>query len=198
MWTNTPSEAPSADQRMEDLMIRRQHVQDSIRHAQQLMAKRGNSKFTPYQQGTMVWLEGVNLQTLYPTSKLAPKHYGPFPIKQVLSEVTYELELPSQWKIHPVFHANLLTPYKETTLHGTNYTRPPPDLIEGEAEYEVEQILNARHRGQGHKIQYYVKWKGFPMSDSTWEPLAHLNNAQDLIANFYHLHPMAKGAPKEA
>ncbi len=29
-------------------------------------------------------------------------------------------------------------------LHGTNYTRPPPDLIEGEAEYEVEQILNAR------------------------------------------------------
>ena len=91
----------------------------------------------------MVWLEGVNLRTLYPTSKLAPKCYCPFPIKRVLSEVTYELELPSQWKIHPVFYANLLTPYKETTLHRTNYTRPPPDLIKGEAEYEVEQILNA-------------------------------------------------------
>ncbi len=35
------------------------------------------------------------------------------------------------------------------------------------------------------------------MSDSTWEPLAHLNNAQDLITDFYRLHPMAKGAPKE-
>jgi len=61
MWTNAPSEAQSADQRMEDLMIKRQHVQDSIKHAQQLMAKRGNSKFVPYQQGAMVWLEGVNL-----------------------------------------------------------------------------------------------------------------------------------------
>jgi len=121
-WTNTPSGAPSADQQMKDLMIRRQHVQDSIKHVQQLMATRGNSKFTPYQQGAMVWLEGVNLRTLYPTSKLAPKRYSPFPIKQVLSEVTYELELPSQWKIHPVFHANLLTPYKETALHRTNYT----------------------------------------------------------------------------
>ncbi len=195
-WTNTPSEAPSADRRMEDLMIKRQHAQDSIKHAQQLMAKRGNSKFTPYQQGAMVWLEGVNLQTLYPTSKLAPKRYGPFPIKRVLSEVTYKLELPSQWKIHPVFHANLLTPYKEMALHGINYTQPPPDLIEGEAKYEVEQILDMQRKGQGRKIQYYIKWKGFPMSDSTWEPPAHLNNTQDLITDFYCLHPMAEGAPK--
>jgi len=80
-WTNTPSAAPSADQRMEELQIKRQHVQDCIKHAQQLMAQRGNLKFTPYQQGAMVWLEGVNLQTLYPTTKLAPKCYGPFPIK---------------------------------------------------------------------------------------------------------------------
>ncbi len=93
-WTNTPSAAPSADKRMEELMIRRQHVQDCIKYVQQLMAQRGNSKFMPYQTGAMVWLEGVNLRTLYPTSKLAPKCYRPFPIKRVLSEVTYELELP--------------------------------------------------------------------------------------------------------
>ncbi len=109
----------------------------------------------------------------------------------------YKLELPPQWKIHPVFHANLLTPYKETAIHGTNYTRPPPDLIEGEAKYEVEQILDAHRRGQGCKTHYYVKWKGFPISDSTWEPLEHLKHTQDLITNFYHLHPMADGVPKD-
>ncbi len=161
------------------------------------MAQRGNSKFMPYTQGTMVWLEGVNLRTLYPTSKLAPKWYRPFWIKQDLSDITYELELPPQWKVHLVFHANLLTPYKETALHGTNYTQPPPDLIKGEAKYKVEQILDARQRGQGHKTHYYVKWKGFPMSDSMWEPPEHLNNAQDLISDFYRLHPMADGVPKE-
>ncbi len=58
---------------MEELQIKRQHAQDSIKHVQELMAQRGNSKFTPYLQGTMVWLEGVNLRTLYPTSKLVPK-----------------------------------------------------------------------------------------------------------------------------
>jgi len=137
---------------MEQLQISRQHAQDSITHAQHMMAQRGNSKFTPYQLGAMVWLEGVNLRTLYPTSKLAPKRYGPFPIKQVLSTVTYELELPPQWKIHPVFHANLLTPYRETALHRTNYTQPPPDLIAGEAEYKVEQILDTRRQGQVLRI----------------------------------------------
>ncbi len=55
------------------------------------MAERGRTKFTPYAQGSLVWLEGVNLRTHYPTSKLAPKRYGPFPIKKVLSDVSYEL-----------------------------------------------------------------------------------------------------------
>jgi len=86
------------------------------------MTERGKTKFTPYTKGTLVWLEGINLQTHYPTSKLAPKRYGPFPIKKVLSDISYELELLSTWKIHPVIHANLLTPYKETELHSPNFT----------------------------------------------------------------------------
>jgi len=92
---------------MEELMVMRQHVQDCIKYTQQLMAQRGRTKFILYPEGTQVWLEGVNLQILYPTSKVAPKRYGPFHIKKVLSDITYELELPPQWKIHPVFHVVL-------------------------------------------------------------------------------------------
>ena len=76
--------------------------------------------------------------------------------------------MPEQWKIHPVFHVDLLTPYKETAFHGTNYTRPPPDLINNEEEYEVEQILDSRVRGQNRRIQYLVKWVGYPDSDNQW------------------------------
>jgi len=50
-------------------------------------------------------------------------------------------QLPETWGIHDVFHASLLTPYKETDEHGTNFLEPPPELIEGEEEWEVEQIL---------------------------------------------------------
>jgi len=160
------------------------------------MAERGKTKFTPYAQGTLVWLEGVNLRTHYPTSKLAPKRYGPFPIKKVLSDVSYELELPAQWKIHPVIHANLLTPYKETALHGPNFTRPPPDLIDGEEEYEAEEVQKVRRQGRGRKLHYLVKWKGFPTSDSTWEPAEHLKHAPELITDFYRRYPNEEGAPK--
>jgi hypothetical protein len=37
-------------------------------------------------------------------------------------------------------------------FHSHNYTRPPPDLVQGEEEYEVEKILNSRHHGRGCKI----------------------------------------------
>jgi hypothetical protein len=43
-----------------------------------------------------------------------------------------------------MFHASLLTPYKETEEHGANFLEPPPDIIEGEEEYEVEQVLDSR------------------------------------------------------
>jgi hypothetical protein len=76
----------------------------------------------------------------YGTIKLVPKRHGPFKIMEVRSPVVYQLTLPPQWKIHPVFHASLLTPYIKTEEHGPNYTRPPPNMIEGEEQYEVEAV----------------------------------------------------------
>jgi hypothetical protein len=67
-----------------------------------------------------------------------------------------------------VFHVDLLTPYIETDFHGENFTRPPPDLIAGEDEYEVEQVLDSRRHGRGRKVQYLVKWRGYPDSDNQW------------------------------
>ena len=55
--------------------------------------------------------------------------------------MTYRLTLPPSMKIHPVFHVDLLTHYRETEAHGPNYERPPPDIINGELEWEVVTIL---------------------------------------------------------
>ena len=91
-----------------------------------------------YQVGDQVWLDGRNIKTHQPAAKLAAKRHGPFPIQKVLSPINYQLKLPEQWKIHNVFHVDLLTPYREMVPHGGNYSWPPPDLIEGEEQYEVE------------------------------------------------------------
>jgi hypothetical protein len=85
-----------------------------------------------------------------------------------MSAVNYCLELPMQWSIHPMFHIDLLTPYKETTMHGPNFTRPTPELIDGEEEYSVEKILDSRRFGRRRRLQYLVKWEGYPDSDNMW------------------------------
>ena len=85
-----------------------------------------------------------------------------------MSPINYRLELPMQWSIHPVFHIDLLTPYRETIMHGANYQRPPPDLVDNAEEYEVEKILDSRLFGRRRRLQYLVKWKGYPDSDNMW------------------------------
>jgi len=83
-----------------------------------------------WKKGQEVWLDTKNLALPYGTIKLALRRHGPFKIEKVLSPVAYQLCLPLQWTIHPVFHTSLLTPYTETKEHRENYSRPPPDLID--------------------------------------------------------------------
>ena len=93
---------------------------------------------------------------------------GPFHISEVLGSLMYWLKLPEQWKIHPVSHTTLLTLFKKNNIHGPNYINPPPDLITGEPEYEIEAINT--HRRQGRGYLYLIKWKGYPLAKNTWEP----------------------------
>ena len=116
-------------------------------------------KHHQYQEGQNVWLEGTNLKLPYETAKLALRQYGPFKVVTKIAEISYQLELPTGWKIHPVFHASLLTPYNETNTHGPNFLELPLNIIEGEPEWEVEKVLS-EHTYQ-NKQQYLVRWKDY-------------------------------------
>jgi len=152
--------------RLDQFKRARQHAQELMIKAQQSWVRHRD---TPkYHKGDLVWLEGRHLRTNQPTAKLAPKRHGPFSIIQVMSPVNYRLKLPTQWSIHDVFHIDLLTSYRETELHGSNYSRPAPDLVDNEEEYEVEKILDSWQFGRTRKKQYLIKWKGYPDSDNEW------------------------------
>ena len=180
------SNSPLVERRLDNLLQARSDAHTHMTRAQQLWVKHRN---TPkYAVGDRVWLDGRNLRTDQPTSKLAPRRHGPFVIAQVMSPVSYRLELPHQWRIHPVFHTDLLTPYRETKTHGENYQRPPPELIDNEEEFEVEAILDSRRFGRGRKLQYLVKWLGYPSSDNQWED-ADKVHADELIELFQQHHP---------
>jgi len=165
-WMDKPSPIPQVALRLDQFKMARQRAQELMIKAQQSWVKH---KDTPkYNNGDLVWLEGHHLHTNQPTAKLTPKRHGPFPIIQVMSPINYRLKLPTQWSIHDIFHIDLLTLYQETELHGSNYSRSAPDLIDNGEEYEVKKILDSRQFSRGRKRQYLIKWKGYPVSDNEW------------------------------
>ena len=107
-------------------------------------------------------------------------------MEKTLGPLTYWLKLPERWKIHPVFHTCLLSPYRETREHGPGFSEPPPETVEGEEEFEVEAITGHQKRGKGY--QYLVKWKGYPMADNSWEPEFALKNAFQVLSAYKKRH----------
>jgi Chromo (CHRromatin Organisation MOdifier) domain len=174
----------SKNQTAEEYLSNMQQNRLMAIHTLNKVAHKANVFPNRWSVGQLVWLEGKNLPLPHGTAKLAPRRHGPFKVTQIISPVAIRLELPPQWNIHPVFHGNLLTPYTETPSHGPNFTRPPPDLIDGEEEYEVEQIRSHRTWGRSRTLQYLIKWKGYPESDNTWENSDQIH-APDLI-KLYH------------
>jgi hypothetical protein len=106
----------------------------------------------------------------------------------VIGPVTYRIKLPTTWKVHNVFHATLLRQYKENDVYGANFGRSLPEIVEGEEVYKVEMILKHQQRGRGH--HYYVKWKGYPILEATWEPENVFSDNGDLLTQYEQRHQL--------
>jgi hypothetical protein len=180
---------PAIEERKSQLLEARKSAQEAISKAQSLWTK--DPRFQHYCMDQKVWLEGTHLRTTHPMTKLRAKRFGPFKITEVLSAVTYRLDLPPVWRIHYAFHTAVLHLYKETELHGPNFTEAPPDLVEGHEEWEVDNVLASRHTGQKKTLQYLVRWKGFSEVHDSWEPKRNLSNASLKMREFHDKNPKA-------
>jgi hypothetical protein len=158
-------------------------------HALNQVAHKIHVPPSTWKEGQLVWLKGKNLPLPYGSVKLAPWRHGPFKIIKIISLMAVQLELLIQWNIHPVFHTSLIMPYTETPSHGPNFTQPPPDLIDGEEEYEVEQICAHQRWGCHKTLQYLIKWKGYPESNNTWENADQVH-APSLIRTYHRTKPL--------
>jgi len=58
-------------------------------------------------------------------------------------------------------------------------------MIEGEVEYKVKAVQAYQY--QWWKLQYLIKWKGYPESDNTWEPVNNVQ-APQLIRKYHKVH----------
>ena len=76
-------------------------------------------------------------------------------------------------------------------MHGDNYQCPPPNLVNNAEEYEVEKILDSQLFGRRRRLQYLVKWKGYPDLDNMWVDKDDVF-ADDKVRDFKELNPDAR------
>ena len=126
------------------------------------------------------------------TTGLQPRWIGPFRIQQAVSANAYRLNLPASMQFHPVINISQLKKYhrsQESQFPDRPNNKPPPVQVYGneDGEFEVEEILG--HRFHRRKLQYLIKWKGYPSYDATWEPESHLRCAKPVLKKYKDAHP---------
>jgi len=94
-----------------------------------------------FKVGDKVLLNLKDYQTM--EQALQPQYDGPLKIIEKLSLVTFWLRMSPRYQaLYLVFHASKLTQYSKSTICGQKATPPPPTLIQGQEEWEVEKILD--------------------------------------------------------
>ena len=181
-------------QKMEEITTR---LREEMLTAQAIYESSANEHRRPcprYLVGDMVWLNAKNLNTARPTVKLDDRHIGPFLVKRVFhNPLVIELDLPESMKIHPVFHASLLSHVAQDPLPGQRQEPREPVIAEnGERSWYVNSITNSKYdrRFQPPLLKYYVNWESHI---PTWEPFNLVNNCQEAINEYHAAYPNAAG-----
>ncbi len=144
-----------------------------------------------YQPGDRVYLDASKIKTTRASKKLDARFHGPFKVITAVGKLAYKLELPPSWTIHDTFHESKLKPAYEPKFpqQKEQRPRPPPEIIDGEEEQEVEKVKDVKKVND--KKFFLVKWKGLPEEENTWEPEEHMENARKAIREYYKRTPSA-------
>ena len=139
-----------------------------------------------YKVGNKVWLSSKNLNVDQPSCKLMEWQLGPFEVIKIVLSNAVKLKLPASFRIHDIINVSWVWPYKPPVAGQSSIPLEPID-VEGNLDYEVEEILDSRLKCG--KLEYLVKWSGYTNNYNTWEPEANCANSLDIINDFYKKNP---------
>ena len=99
-----------------------------------------------------------------------------------MGQVAYQLALPSQSKLHPIFHVSCL---KKVIGTRCQIQSNLPELAEeGYIWLQPEAVLDQCEHHLRHRAikEVLVQWKDMTPTDATWEPTT-------ILQQFPHLKP---------
>ncbi len=131
------------------------------------------TEFLKYFQIMALFLERIlreNLSLMEDTSLQIERSHIP---AKKSHKVTYQLKLPSRYKIHPTFHVSLLKPFS-------------PSTTEEASIYQVQEILNSWRRSA--RLEYLVDWEGYGPEERSWVARDDILDPL-LLEEFHQNHP---------
>ena len=141
-------------------------LENLTKATQQMRAQEeSHRRLVEFREGDLVLLSTRHLRFRHCPQKLQRRFVGPFSVVKKISRVAYELKLPEDWSIHPVFHISLLKQWREGTWSRA-VDAPLPEVDQTQQQgYEVERILKYRsvRRGSRRSREYLVIWTGYPL-----------------------------------
>lgn len=165
---------------VEQQLIERDEVLEDLRgqllRAQSYMKRTADSKRrdVQFEVGDLVYLKirPYRRKTLSSRSneKLAPRFYGPYKVEKKVGMVAYQLKLPENCRIHPVFHVSQLRKVEgnpQVVIDIPNHLNEDLEMI-----VEPQAVLGVRP-GKGSNIrgiEVLIQWRGLPPLEATWEP----------------------------
>ena len=177
---------------MDDFLVNRDAVFAIVRKkllkAQQAMKKftDGNRRDVHFQEGDWVLVKLRPRRQVFVTRqgrpKLSKRYYNPFQISKTIGPVAYELALPPESRIHPVFHCSLLKPFHQSDQLTTQAVDLPLQLEDNDPIVTPLTILNTKWvtLDTGPELMVLIQWKGLLPEDTSWESWAQLKE-------IYHL-----------
>ena len=144
-----------------------------------------------FQHGDMVYLklQPYRQVTVFRRAhkKLASKYFGLYLVLERIGSVAYKLRLPTQSRVHPIFHVSLLKKFISDNL-SPGLELPSVD-DDGLIILEPAAIIDVRWIKRGGKFveQCLVQWKRLTKEEATWEDVV------ELTQKFPHLSLVDKG-----
>ena len=148
---------------------------------QEKMVNQMRQQATAFKVRDKIWLNLRNVCTTQSSKKLNDKH-----IKYTVTEMidSHSFCLNTLSGIYNVFHSDKLHLAASDPFlsQQTDDSHPPPEIVNGEEEYEIEKILehHMRRRGRGNLRKYLMKWSDYVRL--TWESVTLLKNTAVLIS----------------